>query len=105
VDDDPYHDMDYSVPIDEDSGTKTFRCTKHGCEYEETYKRDFLKTPPPCIGNASHEFKYIDGSTDSRSEWTTEQHECTIEGCTVGMTIKKWHDEYGVHRRDIWYGW
>lgn len=101
---DAHHDWDFSNPVEKDDKTKTLRC-KNGCGQTISMKRKFLAEAPPCTDGGCHTWAHIPGSTDCRSEWTSERYRCTTSGCPVVKTVQRWHDQDGVYARDIWYDW
>jgi len=56
---------------------------------------------PECIHNDGHNFIYIEGSTDSRDEWSEESNQC--EYCNLIQTIRIYYDDDGPYSREIYY--
>jgi hypothetical protein len=54
-----------------------------------------------CTHDEGHNFIYIEGSTDSRDEWSEESNQC--EHCGLIQTIRVYYDDDGPYSREIYY--
>jgi hypothetical protein len=51
-----------------------------------------------CINEDGHEYVYIEGSNDSRDEWSEDSYQCKY--CKTIRTIRLYYDEFGIYALD-----
>lgn len=56
---------------------------------------------PECLSDEGHDFIYIEGSTDSRQEWSEKSYKC--EYCDLIKIVRIYYDDDGPYARDIYY--
>lgn len=64
-------------------------------------RKDEETPEPECSNEEGHNFEYVEGSSDSRQDWTEESYSCSH--CGLIKTIRSYHDMYGTWAREVFY--